>query len=55
MKNKLKGAACDLQHLLIFCIAFFYFGLNWRQKAFGKIQDGVLLKLKKNAQHPMSE
>jgi hypothetical protein len=34
------------------CIKFEDFGLNWRQKAFGKIQDGVPLKLK-NAQQPM--
>ncbi len=34
-------------------IKFLYFGLHWRQKAFGKIQDDVPLKFNTNAQHPI--
>jgi hypothetical protein len=33
------------------CIKFYFFVLLWRQNVFKRIQDGVSLKVKNNAQH----
>jgi hypothetical protein len=49
MKNKLKVATCDLQHLLIFAYNFNTLGLTGGKKIFSRIKDGVPLKIENNA------
>jgi hypothetical protein len=37
------------------CIKFYFSMLQWRQNIFKRIQDGVSLKFKNNAQHHNTE
>ncbi len=50
MKKQIKKCCMWFAAPYNFCIKFLW--LNWRQKAFGKIQDGVPLKLKKMPSTP---
>jgi hypothetical protein len=37
------------------CIKFYFFALEWQQIVFKRIQDGVPLKSRRNAQHHNSK
>ncbi len=60
LKENPLGSAPSIQYYLVLqgfsapsntCITFYFFVLQWRQKVFKRIQDGVSLKIKNNVLH----